>query len=125
MRSSKKSPSSVSIILGNSRAPFVSRVCVVETRFIGALIGSVVLSTGSERTTGKTIGFFTIGLRDKVHVDFSTKARQSARGKRDKVHVDNLNYPQGLSTNTMRFLTGGGLLPSISPVLSAVNRAAG
>ena len=109
----------------------MSRVCVFETRFFEALISLVLLSTGSGLTTGKTIGFFTIGLRDKVHVDFLTKARQSAREKRDKVHVDNLiypqglNYPQGLSTSTMRFLTGGGLLPSMSPVLSVVNRAAG
>ena len=94
-------------------------------RVFGALIGSFVLSTGAGLTIGKTIGFFTIGLRHKVHVDFSTKAPQSARRKRHKVHVDNLIYPQGLSTNTMRFLTGGGLLPSISPVLSLVNRAAG
>ncbi len=73
-------PSSVSIFLGKSRAPFVSRVCVFETRFLGALIVSVLLSTGSGLTTGKTIGFFTIGLRDKVHVDFLTKTPQSARG---------------------------------------------
>ena len=107
------------------------RVCVFETRFFEALIGLVLLSTGSGITTGKTIGFFTIGLRHKVHVNFPAQAPQSARKKRHKVHVDNLNYPQGLiypqglSTSTMRFLIGGGLLPSMSPVLSAVNRAAG
>ena len=90
----------------------MSRVCVFETRFFEALISLVLLSTGSGLTTGKTIGFFTIGLRDTVHVD-------------NLIYPQGLNYPQGLSTSTMRFLTGGGLLPSMSPVLSVVNRAAG